>query len=43
MVWRLFAMKLETAETMEGVALNKRAPYFYLNRDSNNASELTVT
>ena len=29
MVWRLFATKLETAETMEGVALNMRAPYFY--------------
>ena len=24
MVWRLFATKLETAETMEGVALNMR-------------------
>ena len=29
MVWRLFATKLESAETMEGVALNMRAPYFY--------------
>ena len=29
MVWRFFATKLETAETMEGVALNMRAPYFY--------------
>jgi hypothetical protein len=29
MVWRPFATKLETAETMEGVALNMRAPYFY--------------
>jgi hypothetical protein len=29
MVSRLFATKLETAETMEGVALNMRAPYFY--------------
>jgi hypothetical protein len=29
MAWRLFATKLETAETMEGVALNKRAPQFY--------------
>jgi hypothetical protein len=29
MVWLLFATKLETAETMEGVALNMRAPYFY--------------
>jgi hypothetical protein len=29
MAWRLFAAKLETAETMEGVALNMRAPYFY--------------
>jgi hypothetical protein len=29
MVWRLFAMKLETAETMEGVSLNRRSPYFY--------------
>jgi hypothetical protein len=25
MVWRLFATKLETAETREGVALNMRA------------------
>ena len=29
MVWRLFATKLETAETMEGVAVNMCAPYFY--------------
>jgi hypothetical protein len=29
MVWRLFATEMETAETMEGVALNRRAPYFY--------------
>jgi len=29
MIWRLFATKLETAKTMEGVALNMRAPYFY--------------
>ena len=29
MVRCLFATKLETAETMEGVALNMRAPYFY--------------
>jgi len=29
MVWRLFAPKLEAAETIEGVALNMRAPYFY--------------
>jgi hypothetical protein len=29
MVWRLFATKLETAETMEVVALNMRAPHFY--------------
>ena len=29
MVWRLFATKLETAETMEGVAVNMRAMYFY--------------
>jgi hypothetical protein len=29
MVWRLFATKLETAETMEGVVLNMRAAYFY--------------
>jgi hypothetical protein len=29
MVWRPFATKLETAETMEDVALNMRAPYFY--------------
>jgi hypothetical protein len=29
MVWRFFATKLETAETMEGVALNMRAPHFY--------------
>jgi len=29
MVWRLFAKKLETAETMESIALNMRAPYFY--------------
>ena len=29
MAWRLFATKLETAETVEGVALNMRAPYFY--------------
>jgi hypothetical protein len=29
MVWRPFATKLETAETMEGVALNMRTPYFY--------------
>jgi len=29
MVWRLFATKLETAETMEGVAINMWAPYFY--------------
>jgi len=28
MVRRLFATKLETAETMENVALNMRAPYF---------------
>jgi hypothetical protein len=28
-VWRLFATKLETAKTMEDVALNMRAPYFY--------------
>ncbi len=28
MVWRLFATKLETAETMEGVALNMHALYF---------------
>ncbi|MDA3834111.1 MAG: hypothetical protein PF495_12015 [Spirochaetales bacterium] len=28
-VLRLFATKLETAETMEDVALNMRAPYFY--------------
>ncbi|MDP2839017.1 MAG: hypothetical protein Q8O11_03090 [Syntrophales bacterium] len=28
MVWRPFATKLETAETMEGVAINMRAPYF---------------
>jgi len=29
MVWRLFVTKLETVETMECVALNMRAPYFY--------------
>jgi hypothetical protein len=29
MVWRPFATKLERAKTMEGVALNMRAPYFY--------------
>jgi hypothetical protein len=29
MVWRLFATKLETAETREGVALNMSTPYFY--------------
>ena len=29
MVWRFFATKMETAETMEGVALNMSAPYFY--------------
>jgi len=29
MVWRSFAAKLETVGTMEGVALNMRAPYFY--------------
>jgi hypothetical protein len=29
MVWGLFATKLETAETMEGLDLNMRAPYFY--------------
>jgi hypothetical protein len=28
MVWRLFATKLEKAETMGKVALNMRAPYF---------------
>jgi hypothetical protein len=28
MVWRPFATKLETAETMEGVAINMRAPNF---------------
>gem|GEM_PF-5397869 len=30
MVLRLFPAKLETAETMEGVALNMRVPYFYM-------------
>ncbi|MBU3969153.1 hypothetical protein KJ991_03005 [Patescibacteria group bacterium] len=29
MVWRLFATKLATGETMEGVAVNMRAPDFY--------------
>jgi hypothetical protein len=29
MAWCLFATNLETAETMEGVALNMCAPYFY--------------
>lgn len=29
MVWRFLARKLETAETVEGVALSMRAPYFY--------------
>jgi hypothetical protein len=29
MVWRFFVMELETAETMEGVALNMHEPYFY--------------
>jgi hypothetical protein len=29
MVWRLFAAKLETAETMAGIAINMRALYFY--------------
>jgi hypothetical protein len=29
MAWSLFATKLETAETMEGYDLNRRAPYFY--------------
>jgi len=29
MVLRLFPATLETAETMEGVALNMRTPYFY--------------
>jgi hypothetical protein len=29
MVWRLFATKLETAETMECLVLNIHAPYFY--------------
>jgi len=35
MVWRLFATKLETAETMEDVTLNMHATYFYPNLDSN--------
>jgi hypothetical protein len=29
MVWRIFATKLETAETMEDVDLHMRAPHFY--------------
>jgi hypothetical protein len=29
MVWRIFATKLETAETMEDADLHMRAPYFY--------------
>jgi len=29
MVWCLFITKLEMAETIEGVALNVRTPYFY--------------
>jgi hypothetical protein len=29
MVWRIFATKLETAETMEDVVLNMCALYFY--------------
>jgi hypothetical protein len=29
MDWRIFATKLETAETMEDADLNMRAPYFY--------------
>jgi hypothetical protein len=29
MAWSRFATKLETAETMEGYDLNRRAPYFY--------------
>ena len=28
-LWLLFVTKLETAETMEGVALTMSAPYFY--------------
>jgi hypothetical protein len=34
MVWRPFATKLETMETIEGVALNMRASYFLPNLDS---------
>jgi hypothetical protein len=29
MVWHLFATKLETADTMGGIALNMHTPYFY--------------
>ena len=32
MVWRIFATKLETAETMEDADLHMRAPYFYPDR-----------
>jgi hypothetical protein len=35
MAWWFFAMKLETAEIMEDVALNMRAPYFYPNSAQN--------
>jgi hypothetical protein len=32
MVWRIFATKLETAETMEDAGLHMRASYFYPTR-----------